>query len=246
MWTTGVANMQRRVGHARQSTNPCHEQENRKAGVNSSYRQLTLSRPFTSAIRYDPCQKHSSTAFLLRPWSTKELTPAFLQEAAGRVGAPGSRNGCWREDAPAAVSPTLPLQRTVSRRSASPSRSLGAPTRCRTNQHAFIGTTARRCSCAERGRGPRARLRARRAVAPRINLGAPRRRSAPTSTPSARARNPRSASSFRSRRSRNERESWRLDRAASSPLSMSDRDALLTRAVTWCIERYYQPGQPRQ
>lgn len=32
----------------------------------------------------------------------------------------------------------------------------------------------------------------------------------------------------------------------SSPLSMSDRDALLTRAVTWCIERYYQSGQPRK
>ena len=31
----------------------------------------------------------------------------------------------------------------------------------------------------------------------------------------------------------------------SPPLSMSDRDALLTRAVTWCIERYYQ-GHPRK
>ena len=31
-----------------------------------------------------------------------------------------------------------------------------------------------------------------------------------------------------------------------SPLSMSDRDELLTRAVTWCIERYYQTGQPKQ
>jgi len=31
-----------------------------------------------------------------------------------------------------------------------------------------------------------------------------------------------------------------------SPLSMSDRDELLTRAVTWCIERYYQTGQARQ
>jgi hypothetical protein len=30
----------------------------------------------------------------------------------------------------------------------------------------------------------------------------------------------------------------------SAPLSMSDRDALLTRAVTWCIERYYQNSQP--
>ena len=31
-----------------------------------------------------------------------------------------------------------------------------------------------------------------------------------------------------------------------SPLSMTDRDALLTRAVTWCIERYYQTGKPKQ
>ena len=31
-----------------------------------------------------------------------------------------------------------------------------------------------------------------------------------------------------------------------SPLSMTDRDELLTRAVTWCIERYYQTGQTRQ
>ena len=30
----------------------------------------------------------------------------------------------------------------------------------------------------------------------------------------------------------------------SAPLSMSDRDALLTRAVTWCIERYYQNNKP--
>jgi hypothetical protein len=29
----------------------------------------------------------------------------------------------------------------------------------------------------------------------------------------------------------------------SPPLAMSDRDAMLTRAVTWCIERYYQTGQ---
>ena len=28
----------------------------------------------------------------------------------------------------------------------------------------------------------------------------------------------------------------------SPPLAMSDRDAMLTRAVTWCIERYYQAG----
>ena len=35
-------------------------------------------------------------------------------------------------------------------------------------------------------------------------------------------------------------------RSRRSPLSMSDRDALLTRAVTWCIERYYQSGQPRK
>jgi hypothetical protein len=31
-----------------------------------------------------------------------------------------------------------------------------------------------------------------------------------------------------------------------TPLAMSDRDALLTRAVTWCIERYYQTGQRSQ
>jgi len=30
----------------------------------------------------------------------------------------------------------------------------------------------------------------------------------------------------------------------SAPLAMSDRDALLTRAVTWCIERYYQNNKP--
>jgi len=30
------------------------------------------------------------------------------------------------------------------------------------------------------------------------------------------------------------------------PLAMNDRDALLTRAVTWCIERYYQNGQRSQ
>ena len=30
----------------------------------------------------------------------------------------------------------------------------------------------------------------------------------------------------------------------SAPLAMSDRDALLSRAVTWCIERYYQNSQP--
>jgi hypothetical protein len=29
----------------------------------------------------------------------------------------------------------------------------------------------------------------------------------------------------------------------SPPLAMSDRDAMLTRAVTWCIERYYQTCQ---
>ena len=28
----------------------------------------------------------------------------------------------------------------------------------------------------------------------------------------------------------------------SAPLAMSDRDALLTRAVTWCIEEYYRVG----
>jgi hypothetical protein len=27
------------------------------------------------------------------------------------------------------------------------------------------------------------------------------------------------------------------------PLSISARDAMLTRAVTWCIERYYQTGK---
>ncbi len=41
---------------------------------------------------------------------------------------------------------------------------------------AFIGTTTRRSSCAERGRGPRTSLRVRRAVASRIDLGAPRGR----------------------------------------------------------------------
>ena len=32
----------------------------------------------------------------------------------------------------------------------------------------------------------------------------------------------------------------------SSPLPMNERDALLTRAVTWCIDRYYESGQPQQ
>ena len=31
-----------------------------------------------------------------------------------------------------------------------------------------------------------------------------------------------------------------------SPLTISDRDALLTRAVTWCIERYYHTGKSKQ
>jgi hypothetical protein len=45
---------------------------------------------------------------------------------------------------------------------------------------------------------------------------------------------------------RGTRESRRVSIAPVSPLSMSDRDALLTRAVTWCIERYYQSGKPKK
>ena len=33
-------------------------------------------------------------------------------------------------------------------------------------------------------------------------------------------------------------------RKSAPPLAMSDRDALLTRAVTWCIERYYEKSKP--
>lgn len=33
-------------------------------------------------------------------------------------------------------------------------------------------------------------------------------------------------------------------RSRTSILATTDRDALLTRAVTWCIERYYQHSQP--
>ena len=31
-----------------------------------------------------------------------------------------------------------------------------------------------------------------------------------------------------------------------SPLPMNERDALLSRAVTWCIDRYYQFEQPQR
>ena len=146
----------------------------------------------------------------------------------------GRSRGCARFKETAVGVLHLPLQRTVSRGYASPSQSLGAPTRCRADRSSLLGTTARRCSCADRGRGPGAHLCARPS-----RRGPNQRRHCNTAGGSAptRARRTRGADHrFGQGDCRSARVTASRSRRACA--RQADRGGGETRALTWCIERW--------
>ena len=215
-----------------------------KFAVNSSYQQLThVAGSRQRSVR--PLPKAQFDGLSVETVYNEELTPRVPSKRPVAWVRPVQRNGCWREVAPAAVSPTFRCNE-LSHDAARAHRNVWAPQRAAGPiDDAFIGTTTRRCSCADRGRGPRASLRVRRAVAPESTSDL--REAVCAYVDAERARAEPAERIIVSMKAIAERARVTASRSRrASPLSMSDRDELLTRAVTWCIERYYQTGQARQ